>query len=69
MSPDSDITITVTREVALALCSLAGLEPDERGRYGGAYWALDEAMRAAVIFLAAGEDQDDITNQGASTHA
>jgi hypothetical protein len=57
MSPDSEVTITVTREVALALCSLAGLDPDERGRYGGAFWALDEATRAAVVFLTEGEDR------------
>jgi hypothetical protein len=53
MTPDSDITITVTRQVALALCSLAGLAPDGRGRYGGTYWALDEATRAAVVVLLA----------------
>ena len=52
MTRDSDITITVTRDVALAICNLAGLAPDERGRYGGIYWALDEAAAKAVEIVA-----------------
>jgi hypothetical protein len=52
----SDVTVTVTRSVALALVRIAGdLEPDDRGRYGGLYWQLDEALRVALVALAEAE--------------
>jgi hypothetical protein len=57
MTPDTDITVTITRPEALALCTLAGLLVDDRGRYGGKYWQLDEATRVAVERIAAGEQR------------
>lgn len=49
---NTDVTTTVTRSVALALVKIAGLEPDERGRYGGEYWQLDEALTVAIVRVA-----------------
>jgi hypothetical protein len=48
---DHGITTTMSRRTALAICSQAGLSPDERGRYGGKYWALDEAVGIALVLI------------------
>jgi hypothetical protein len=50
-----DVTTTVNRSVALALVELAGLEQDEKGRYGGKYWQLDEALMMALVEIAAND--------------
>ncbi len=48
----ASISVEIPRATALALCNLAGLAPDNRGRYGGKYWELDEAAREAAKIIA-----------------